>query len=99
MLYSISAQDKEGSLERRLAARSAHLLRLNALRDEGRLEIAGPHPAIDSTEPGKDGFTGSLIVAEFASLEDAQTWADSDPYVDANVYQSVTVKPFIKVLP
>lgn len=99
MLYAIIAQDKENSLENRLAARSDHLLRLNTLRDEGRLILAGPHPATDTNEPGKDGFSGSLIVAEFNSLDDAKTWADADPYIAAGVYESVTIKPFLKVLP
>lgn len=99
MLYAIIAQDKENSLENRLAARSNQLLRLNTLRDEGRLILAGPHPATDTSEPGKDGFSGSLIVAEFNSLDDAKTWADADPYIVAGVYESVTIKPFLKVLP
>ncbi len=99
MLYAVIAQDKENALERRLAARSEHLERLNALRDQGRLILAGPHPSVDSPEPGSDGFTGSLIVAEFDSLVDAQKWADSDPYIAADVYEKVIVKPFIKVLP
>ena len=99
MYYAIISQDKPGSLQDRLAARPAHLERANALNDAGRLLLAGPHPAIDSEDPGEAGFTGSLIVAEFDSLEDAQTWADSDPYVLAGVYEKVTVKPFRKVLP
>lgn len=99
MLYTIAGEDLPGSLEKRLAARPAHLARLEALRDAGRLVLAGPHPAIDSENPGPAGFTGSLIVAEFASLADAQAWADADPYVDAGVYRQVTVKPFRKVLP
>jgi uncharacterized protein YciI len=99
MLYAIIAQDRDNSLQDRLAARPSHLERLTALRDEGRLILAGPHPAIDSEDPGEAGFSGSLVVAEFDSLEDAQAWADADPYVEAGVYQQVTVKPFKKVLP
>ena len=99
MLYAIISEDQPGSLEQRLSARPAHLERLHALQDEGRLLLAGPHPAIDSTDPGEAGFTGSLVVAEFPSLEDAQTWADADPYITAGVYAQVTVKPFKKVLP
>lgn len=99
MLYAIISQDKPGTLEQRLATRPAHLERLHALQDEGRLLLAGPHPAIDSTDPGEAGFTGSLVVAEFPSLDDAQMWADADPYVTAGVYVQVTVKPFKKVLP
>jgi uncharacterized protein YciI len=99
MLYAIIARDKEDSLTRRLAARSDHLARLEKLRDEGRLLLAGPHPAIDTPDPGPAGFTGSLIVAEFASLEDARQWAGEDPYIDADVYAEVTVKPFKKVFP
>ena len=99
MLYAIIAQDVDDSLQNRLAARPAHLERLNALLDEGRLILAGPHPAIDTEDPGEAGFSGSLIVAEFNSLEDAQTWADDDPYQQAGVYASVTVKPFKKVFP
>ena len=99
MLYAIIAEDVPDSLEARLAARPAHLERLHALRDQGRLILAGPHPAIDTTEPGDAGFSGSLIVAEFNSLEDAEAWAADDPYRDAGVYAKVTVKPFKKVLP
>jgi hypothetical protein len=99
MLYAIIARDKEDSLARRLAARADHLARLETLRDDGRLLLAGPHPAIDTPEPGAAGFTGSLIVAEFASLEDAREWAERDPYVEADVYADVTVKPFKKVFP
>jgi uncharacterized protein YciI len=99
MYYAIISEDIENSLEKRLGARPAHLARLEQLRDEGRLLIAGPHPAIDSEEPGENGFSGSLVVAEFASLEDAKTWADADPYIDAGVYADVKVKPFKKVLP
>ena len=99
MLYAIIAQDVENSLEDRLKARPDHLKRLEDLQDQGRLIIAGPHPAIDSDDPGQSGFTGSLVVAEFESLEAAQSWADSDPYVAAGVYAQVTVKPFKKVFP
>ena len=99
MLYSIVAEDNENSLEARLTARPAHIKRLEALKDEGRLILAGPQPAIDSPDPGPAGFTGSLIVAEFKSLEDAQYWADADPYIVSGVYFKVTVKPFRKVLP
>lgn len=99
MLYAIIAQDVENSLQDRLAARPKHLQRLTALQDEGRLIIAGPHPAIDSEDPGETGFSGSLVVAEFESIEDARTWADADPYVTAGVYANVTIKPFKKVFP
>lgn len=99
MWYAIISQDVPDSLEKRLSVRPAHLRRLQDLTAAGRLLIAGPHPAIDSEDPGSAGFTGSLVVAEFASLADAQAWADADPYVSAGVYQQVTVKPFRKVLP
>ncbi|MBT8130405.1 MAG: YciI family protein [Gammaproteobacteria bacterium] len=99
MFYAIIAEDVADSLEKRLEARPAHLERLNALRDQGRLILAGPHPAIDTEDPGEAGFSGSLIVAEFNSLEDAEAWAADDPYQHAGVYASVTVKPFKKVLP
>lgn len=99
MLYAILSEDVADSLERRRAARPAHLQRLVKLRDEGSLILAGPHPAIDNDDPGTAGFTGSLIVAEFASLAQAQTWADADPYQAAGVYAQLTVKPFKKVLP
>lgn len=99
MLYAIIATDVANSLEARLAARPAHLERLNQLRDQGRLVLAGPHPAIDSNDPGPAGFSGSLIVAEFDSLSTAQAWADADPYIAAGVYASVIVKPFKQVLP
>jgi uncharacterized protein len=99
MLYSIVAEDVENSLEQRLAARPAHLARLTELQNQGRLLLAGPFPAIDSVDPGPAGFTGSLIVAEFASLEAAKTWAEADPFVSAGVYANVTVKPFRKALP
>ncbi|OFC69324.1 YciI family protein [Alteromonas confluentis] len=99
MFYMICATDVENSLEKRLAARPDHLSRLNALKDEGRLLIAGPFPAIDSDDPGPAGFTGSLVVAEFDSLETAKAWAEADPYVAAGVYADVVVKPYKKVLP
>ena len=99
MLYAIISQDVPDSLEKRKAARPAHLQRLQAMKDEGRLILAGPHPLIDSDDPGNAGFSGSLVVAEFQSLQDAQAWAASDPYQDAGVYQSVIVKPFKHVLP
>ena len=99
MWYAIISEDIENSLEKRGLARPAHLDRLNALKEAGRLLIAGPHPAIDNNEPGEAGFTGSLVVAEFDSLADAQSWADADPYVAEGVYAAVTVKPFKKVLP
>lgn len=99
MLYAIISEDVANSLEKRMTARPAHLKRLQALQDAGRLILAGPHPAVDSENPGEAGFTGSLIVAEFDSLEAAQQWADADPYIDAGVYTQVTVKPFKKVLP
>jgi uncharacterized protein YciI len=99
MLYAIISQDIENSLTARLAARPAHLDRLQSLKYEGRIILAGPHPAIDNEDPGEAGFSGSLIVAEFASLEEAQNWADADPYVTAGVYAKVVVKPFKKVLP
>ncbi|BFI96138.1 MAG: YciI family protein [Rhodanobacter sp.] len=99
MWFAIIAQDHPGSLEQRLAARPAHLERLNKLQDEGRMLLAGPFPAIESENPGAAGFTGSMIVAEFTSLADARAWADADPYVAAGVYAEVSVKPFRKVLP
>ncbi len=99
MLYAVISEDRAGSLADRLQARPAHLARLEQLREDGRLVLAGPHPAIDSPDPGTAGFSGSLVVAEFASLEDAQAWADADPYVAAGVYARVTVKPFKKVFP
>lgn len=99
MLYAIVGEDAAGSLERRLSARPAHLERLKALQEAGRLVLAGPCPAVDSPDPGPAGFSGSLIVAEFPSLADAQAWADADPYVAAGVYARVSVKPFKKVLP
>ncbi len=99
MLYSIMCTDAPDSLGKRLATRPAHLERLQALQNQGRLVLAGPHPAIDSENPGDAGFTGSLIVAEFPHLNAAQQWADADPYLAAGVYQQVTVKPFKQVFP
>ena len=99
MLYVIVGQDIDNSLEQRLSARPAHLARLHELRDQGRLILAGPFPAIDSNDPGPNGFSGSLIVAEFNNLNQAKEWADADPYVAAGVYASVSVKPFKQVLP
>ena len=99
MYYAIICTDITNSLERRLSVRPQHLERLQQLKDEGRLLLAGPHPVIDSSVPGPDGFSGSLIVAEFSSLDAAQRWADADPYVEAGVFADVTVKPFMKVLP
>ena len=99
MYYAIVSQDIDNSLALRKSARPAHLARLNALKETGRLLVAGPNPAVDNDDPGEAGFTGSLVIAEFGSLADAQAWADSDPYVDAGVYASVSVKPFKKVLP
>ena len=98
MYYAIISEDIENSLERRGSARPAHLKRLNKLADQERLMLAGPHPAIDSPDPGAAGFSGSLVVAEFESLEQAQAWADADPYAAAGVYAKVTVKPFKRVL-
>ncbi|WP_043201616.1 YciI family protein [Pseudomonas putida] len=99
MLYAIIASDVANSLEKRLAARPAHIERLQQLKAEGRVVLAGPHPAIDSNDPGEAGFSGSLIVAEFESLAAAQAWADADPYIAAGVYDKVIVKPFKQVLP
>ncbi|MES2370877.1 MAG: YciI family protein [Pseudomonadota bacterium] len=99
MFYAIVGQDTADSLERRLAARPAHVERLHALQQAGRLLLAGPFPAIDSNDPGAAGFTGSLIVAEFDTLADAQAWAEADPYVTAGVYAGISVKPFKKTLP
>ena len=99
MWYAIISEDAPGTLQARLDNRPAHLARLQALHGEGRLLLAGPHPAIDSEEPGPAGFTGSLVVAQFASLEEARAFADADPYVAAGVYARVTVKPFRRVLP
>ena len=99
MLYAIISEDIEDSRELRAANRGAHLERIQELVDSGRLFVAGPHPAIDSEDPGEAGFTGSLIIAEFDSLEDARAWADGDPYVLGGVHSKVTVKPYKKVLP
>lgn len=99
MWYAINAEDTPNSLEKRLAARPDHIARLTTLQDAGRLLIAGPYPAIDSTDPGDAGFTGSLIIAEFNNLTEAQAWANNDPYVIAGVYANVNVKPFKKSLP
>ena len=99
MWYAVISQDVDDSLEKRMGARPQHVERLQALADAGRLLIAGPHPAIDSEDPGAAGFSGSLVVAEFDSLAAAQAWADADPYISAGVYANVIVKPFKKVLP
>jgi uncharacterized protein YciI len=99
VLYAIISEDAEASLEKRMSVRPAHIKRLQALQDEGRLVLAGPHPAIDCDNPGAAGFTGSLVVAEFDSLQAAEQWAKVDPYQDAGVYSKVTVKPFKKVFP
>ncbi|MCX8049949.1 MAG: YciI family protein [Methylohalobius sp.] len=99
MLYAIMAEDAPGSLTSRLEHRPAHLKRLEKLQEEGRLILAGPFPAIDSQDPGPCGFSGSLIVAEFESLEEAQAFVDADPYTQAGVYAKVTVKPFLQVFP
>ena len=99
MLYLIIGEDTPNSLEKRLSVRPEHVARLQALQAEGRLVLAGPFPAVDAPDPGPAGFTGSAIVAEFASLAEAQTWAEADPYVAAGVYGKVVVRPFKKVLP
>ena len=99
MFYAVISEDVEDSLEKRMSVRADHIDRLKQLQDEGRLLLAGPHPGIDSEDPGPAGFTGSLIVAEFESLEVAQEWADADPYIAAGVYAKVVVKPFKKVFP
>ena len=99
MLYSIVGMDVENSLEARMAARPAHVERLIDLKNQGRLIIAGPNPAIDSSDPGEAGFSGSIIIAEFGSLDDAQKWANQDPYRLTGVYDSVSVKPFNQALP
>ena len=99
MLYAIIAQDVHNSLPKRLSVRDAHIARLQALKEQGRLIIAGPHPLIDAQHAPEAGFSGSLIVAEFESLAKAQIWADADPYIKAGVYQQITVKPFKQVLP
>ncbi|MFY8273311.1 YciI family protein [Pseudoalteromonas sp. SSDWG2] len=99
MLYMIYSTDVENSLEKRLKARPSHLARLEQLDKEGRLFVAGPLPAIDSDNPGEAGFTGSLVIAEFESLQDAREWAANDPYISAGVYENSIVKPYKKVLP
>lgn len=99
MWYAIISEDQPNSLESRKAVRESHLARLTDLQKSGRLLVAGPHPAVDSEDPGQAGFTGSLVIADFASLEEAQAWANADPYVDGGVYARVQVKPFKKVLP
>ena len=99
MYYAILAEDVDNSLEKRLEGRPAHLQRLQALKDEGRLVLAGPHPAIDTDDPGPVGFTGSLVVADFSSRAEVEAWAADDPYVKAGVYAKVEIKPFKKVLP
>lgn len=99
MFYMIYSEDSDNSLASRLSVREQHIARLKTLQTQGRLLLAGPCPAIDCEEPGEAGFTGSLIVAEFESLEDAQSWADKDPYIKAGVYKKITVKPYKKVLP
>lgn len=99
MLYAIISEDVKNSLEKRKSARPAHLERLNQLKSQGRLILAGPHPSLDTEDPGESGFSGSLVVAEFNSLSEAEKWAEADPYMDAGVYEKVVVKPFKKVLP
>ncbi|MGI9234785.1 MAG: YciI family protein [Woeseiaceae bacterium] len=99
MWYAIISEDHENTLENRIRVRPKHLARLQALQDEGRLLLAGPHPAVDSPDPGPAGFTGSLVIVDFPTLDDARDWAEKDPYADAGIYRSVTVKPFKKVLP
>lgn len=99
MWYAIISEDVENSLEKRLQARPGHIARLKNLADEGRLLTAGPHPAVDCDDPGTAGFTGSLVIAEFETLEDAKSWADADPYIAAGVYEKIIVKPFKRVLP
>lgn len=99
MFYAIMGTDREDSLEARLQARPEHLERIKKLQDAGRLLLAGPHPAIDSEDPGPAGFSGSLIVAEFSSLDEAKAWADDDPYTRTGVFSQITVKPFRKTLP
>lgn len=99
MWYALICEDRENSLEKRIEARPAHLQRLTDMQAEGRLLLAGPHPAIDAEDPGSAGFSGSLVIVDFPSLEEAQAWADADPYQAAGVYAKVTVKPFRKVLP
>lgn len=98
MYYAIMATDAPNTLAARKATRPAHLERLQALQQQGRLFVAGPHPALDTKEPGEAGFTGSLVIAEFSSLEDAEQWAADDPYVAAGVYADVVIKPYILAL-
>ncbi len=99
LFYAIVSEDVPNSLPLRQQARPAHIARLQALKEQGRLLVAGPNPAIDSSDPGEAGFTGSMVIAEFDSLQDAQSWADADPYIEAGVYATSSVKPFKKVLP
>lgn len=99
MLYAVIGQFTPNSLEKRMAARPAHVARLQALQEQGRLILAGPFPAVDAADPGAAGYFGSLIVAEFASLAEAENWGQSDPYVTAGICAQLTVKPFVKVLP
>jgi len=99
MWYSIYSRDRKNSLAARVSARPAHLARLESLLNEGRLLLAGPRPAIDAEDPGPAGFQGSLVVAEFSSLDEARNWAESDPYAESGVYDSVEVTPFIPVMP
>ena len=99
MWYAVITEDYEGTLNKRMTARPDHVARLKALSDEGRLLVAGPHPAVDSSDPGPAGFTGSLLIVDFPSFEEAQAWADDDPYVTAGVIRKVSVKPFSRVLP
>lgn len=99
MWYAILSEDVNDSLAKRAAARPAHLQRLDILKQQGRLLVAGPHPAIDAPAPGPAGYSGSLVIAEFASITEARTWAGADPYVTAGVYDKVAVKPFLKALP
>ncbi len=99
MLYAIIGEDVADSLEKRKSVRDSHIARLQQLQDAGRMVLAGPNPAIDSADPGPAGFTGSIIIAEFESLDDAEAWAEADPYIEAGVYEKVTVKPFKQVFP
>lgn len=99
MLYVLTGEDVPNSLEKRMSTRPAHLERLQALQDEGRLLLAGPMPAIDAIDPGPAGYSGSLIIAEFDSIEDAREWADEDPYMVQGVFERITIKPFRKVFP
>lgn len=99
MWYAVISEDVDNSLELRRQSRELHLARLSTMAGEGRLLLAGPHPAIDADDPGEAGFSGSLVIAEFSSLDDATAWANADPYVAAGVYKSVRVKPFKRVLP